>query len=856
MPTQTRARVGKRTSPGILGSLLIALLAASLTTAIVVTTRTLSSPQLEVGQVVPVTLRSSAFSPDADGQNPMGALVAEKGQTATPAIAAFTAKQDSPKLAFILAMWLGLVAVWLFGNLYLRGQTRGKRTRQQLAVVSTTAIVAAAFSGILLSTSLAFVVLPMGLVGILVRHRASRGSAVAAALLSTLTLALLLPFDLALFCIALSQALLPALFLPRAASAPRIVLTAFAGGFLSGFVYLVAYMAAWSSMPSFAIGQAGPLTAVVGGLLAGIIAPPLQPLFSWMCGDLSLRTMVKLERLSQPLLKQIAAQAPGSWQHSLAVAKLCENAGAAIDADVQLLRVGAYYHDLGKIKQPKFFIENNSGGSHSIHENIKACDSKEGIFEHITYGVTLAREHGLPERVIDFVRTHHGGGMLEYFWAKELDSGDSKKPSAEEYCYPGTTPQCPETAILCICDAVESACRDGMATQEDELSDIVQHIIFGKLRCHQLDESGLSLRNLRQIHAALVATLVQAHTPATIKGHRVDILPTANQKPLASKHSQSLGIRLDSQDKPSSEWQKQVIAATAADSQSLQKSGTTNPKIAYDETMAVPSKHSDELQTEAMAPLSEPVSPVHPPSPEAISAEAANMTTMDISRPGTDASELMPAHSKEGKEEAAPAVSPKTSKISSKHEAISSETIEREEAEPILLLTPKPPPSATVQSSPPPAPPKRKKTTQRLGSSTKYDEWHNAVDATSTARTPVPFSANVAPTTPRATIPLGHSAEESDSHSKAKSKRADSQEGLRPGEMVIGPPPATHPERSITRRTPPIDDVTVRRAVPVPTEARRPSDSNEEELTFTAPLVAGPFVTRKKRRTDSDKEPK
>ncbi|MBL4634033.1 MAG: hypothetical protein JKY56_09175, partial [Kofleriaceae bacterium] len=168
-------------------------------------------------------------------------------------------------------------------------------------------------------------------------------------------------------------------------------------------------------------------------------------------------------------------------------------------------------------------------------------------------------------------------------------------------------------------------------------------------------------------------------------------------------------------------------------------------------------------------------------------------------------------------------------------------------SEPILLDTPKSQPTSALPSDKINTPP------SKPSSSTRLNEWQDALDATSTARTPIPIETlsptrNGPPTPPRATIPLGQVDESPGNHTTAISKRADSQDGLRPGEMVIGPPPSTHPERSRSRSRP-LEDVTVRRAVPMPTEAVRPSDSTDEELTFTSPLVAGPFVTRKKPPT-------
>ncbi|MBL4635668.1 MAG: HDIG domain-containing protein, partial [Kofleriaceae bacterium] len=641
MPTTLNSAPTGNHSKGLVGSVLVAILAASLVTALLIAGRRSTATELEVGQPASVSLRTSPFQPDSAGNNPGGALVVSRGQTVTPSIAEFSATLERPNFSFGLTLWLALWAAFVLWGLVREPYARVRRTRQKLATVLFITLSSAVFLGITLTSSLALVALPVGLVGILVRQRCSQTTALASALLSALIVSLLVPFDLAFFCVILVQAIGPVLLLPQTASPIRQLGTGLVVGSATALAYLVAYYGSWSSIPSSAFGQSGALAAVIGGLVGSILALLLRPLFSWMSGDVSLRTLSKLERFSQPLLKQLADQAPGSWQHSLAVARLCESAGAAIGADIPLLRVGAYYHDLGKTKKPKYFIENNSGGEHSIHEKIKASDSRDAIFEHVSHGIQVAKDNGLPARIIDFIRTHHGAAQLEFFWSKELASGNAKQQSAEDFCYPGTTPQCPETAISCICDAVEAATRNGEASDEDELSDIVHQILFGKVRNHQLDHCGLGLPELQRIHLALTTILVRAHAKAVLKGHPVDVRSTAPQRPRPKNQSPaSLStIRLDSQDKPSNDWQ--------SGSQKIQKDRDANatpinPAMAFNETLAMSVPDSDGIAADEMDSEPEDRASVRSDDSPAnnVAENSALVSTVDISRPDSQPGEI------------------------------------------------------------------------------------------------------------------------------------------------------------------------------------------------------------------------
>ena len=159
------------------------------------------------------------------------------------------------------------------------------------------------------------------------------------------------------------------------------------------------------------------------------------------------------------MLQRLSLEAPGTYAHTIAVANLAEAACRAIGANALLARVGAYYHDLGKSLQPKYFIENLEPGETSPHDKLPPEVSTDAIFAHVTEGILNARKAGLHERIIDFMHMHHGNGVLEYFWGKCQEQGNPRGFTVESFRYPGHPPQSRETAILAICDAVEAASR-------------------------------------------------------------------------------------------------------------------------------------------------------------------------------------------------------------------------------------------------------------------------------------------------------------------------------------------------------------------------------------------------------------
>ncbi len=248
----------------------------------------------------------------------------------------------------------------------------------------------------------------------------------------------------------------------------------------------------------------------LGGASEGAIYLLTRGVGERLLGHVARERLVSLLDLSQPLLQRMVHRAPGSFEHSRAMANLAEQAASSIGADALLTRVGAYYHDLGKSVEPKFFVENLDPGETSAHEGLSPRESARRILEHVTQGVQILREGGIPEPVVEFAYTHHGTQLVEYFLNKERKAceAEGREVDAERFRYPGMKPGTKETAILMVVDSIEAASRTLDSPERVPIEDMVRRIVFSKLASGQLDESGLTMRELRIVCSRVVETLV------------------------------------------------------------------------------------------------------------------------------------------------------------------------------------------------------------------------------------------------------------------------------------------------------------------------------------------------------------
>jgi len=236
----------------------------------------------------------------------------------------------------------------------------------------------------------------------------------------------------------------------------------------------------------------------VFSVLLSLLAYPLIYAFERMFGITSDVTLMELTNTNSKLLRDLALKAPGTFQHSLQVANLAEAAIFKIGGNTLLVRAGALYHDIGKIVNPHFFIENQNRGSNP-HDSISYEQSAQIIIQHVNKGVEIARKNNIPEMLIDFIRTHHGNTRVDYFYQSFLKNFPEKFVDENIFRYPGPIPFSKETAVLMLADSVEAASRSLKDPDAISISDLVERIIDYKLDQDQLTNSNITLKDIETI---------------------------------------------------------------------------------------------------------------------------------------------------------------------------------------------------------------------------------------------------------------------------------------------------------------------------------------------------------------------
>jgi cyclic-di-AMP phosphodiesterase PgpH len=255
------------------------------------------------------------------------------------------------------------------------------------------------------------------------------------------------------------------------------------------------------------------LSGLAGGIACAFLAALLIPLFEILFGITTNLTLIELSDMSHPLLQRLAMEAPGTYHHSIVTANLGLAAAAAIGANSLLVRVCAYFHDIGKLAKPEFFSENTSLQDNP-HDDLSPNMSSLIITSHVKEGAALARRHRLPQCILDGIEQHHGTGLVQYFYHRarqEAEMAEAKpgpRPIDEtDFRYDGPRPRSREIAILLLADAVEAAARSIEKPSPSRIDSLVREIVDGKLRDRQLDESDVTLAELTAIRESFLFTL-------------------------------------------------------------------------------------------------------------------------------------------------------------------------------------------------------------------------------------------------------------------------------------------------------------------------------------------------------------
>lgn len=279
------------------------------------------------------------------------------------------------------------------------------------------------------------------------------------------------------------------------------------------------------------------LTAAFGALNATVctvlVVGGLLPALESFTGITTRQTLLELSDLNRPLLSQLAKKAPGTYAHSISVANLAEAACSAIGANALLTRVGTYYHDIGKTKQPQYFVENQPAGRNP-HDRLRPSRSAEVIKEHVREGLRLAEEAHLPSAIKDFIREHHGTLTISYFLNKAREQEPDLDIDLWDFSYPGPKPQSRETAVVMLADCVESATRTLPDPTPERIRSLIEQLVGARIRDGQLDQSPLTLDDLHQIKSEFAKTLTSFY-------HQRVEYPDSVRKPAAPSGAVATG---------------------------------------------------------------------------------------------------------------------------------------------------------------------------------------------------------------------------------------------------------------------------------------------------------------------------
>jgi putative nucleotidyltransferase with HDIG domain len=280
------------------------------------------------------------------------------------------------------------------------------------------------------------------------------------------------------------------------------------GAAISGAIVIIAFRLTDPLLDAVGLLQLG-AASLFHGLAAATLTILLQFLLAQILGLTTTLQLIEISRPDHPLLQTILRNAPGTYQHSLQIANLAEQAAERIGADTLLTRVGALYHDAGKVRYPLYFIENQVAGAPNPHDSLPPEESAAIIIQHVTDGVDLAAQHRLPKRIVDFILEHHGTMKTNYQYhnAVKAAGGDPEKVDESLFTYPGPRPQSRETALVMLADGVEARSRAERPESEDSIYALVKDTVEQRLARDQLADTDLTIQNIQEIIDSFTTTL-------------------------------------------------------------------------------------------------------------------------------------------------------------------------------------------------------------------------------------------------------------------------------------------------------------------------------------------------------------
>lgn len=513
-----------RVRAGVAAGVILSIVFSALLTAVFATEMWIPAWTPRAGQPAPYTIRVpyAAYIDVDDGASEYAhrRIVIPRGTTLDPtrddhraALRHEANRHPGPPLR-LLGVGVIFLSLSLLLTVYARrfGGSHAKLLRTQIGLFVLMLGTMLLAKGILLFTSLPEYWIPLAAVPLWLSMVLDRRVAFLVNVVLAFFVASLLRFDIVLLIVLLVRGMGASLSLWNPRRPRQMPLAGTIAGVGSALLYAATLFVFDGRFDLGAdlshLGDSSILACFGGGLLAGVLGLVLRDPVERLLGAVGRDRLLDLTDLEQPLLQKMAKEAPGSWEHARAMANLAEAAASAIGADALLTRCGAYFHDLGKTIQPKYFVENLAPGERSPHEDLEPDVSADAIMAHVVQGTKILRDGGVPEPVVEFAYTHHGTQVVEYFWHKCQEQGNPKGLTEEAFRYPGMKPRTRETAILMLVDSIEAASRTIQPPELEKFEQMIQRVVFTKLKAGQLDDAGLSAGDLRLLVTRMGETLV------------------------------------------------------------------------------------------------------------------------------------------------------------------------------------------------------------------------------------------------------------------------------------------------------------------------------------------------------------
>lgn len=350
-------------------------------------------------------------------------------------------------------------------------------------------------------------IIPFALITIVVRTLMDSRTALFVFIITVLLTGFLAPNGFEFVFLQLSAGIMAIYSLPRLERRGQLVLT----GIITFITYSVVYFA-------FAITQEANIADIkwinfmffaINGLLL-TFSYSLIYIFEKLFGFLSDVTLIELSNQNHPLLRQLIQHSPGTFQHCLQVANLAEAAINIIGGNALLVRTGALYHDIGKMKNPAYFIENQLSSSNP-HDKLEFDKSAQIITDHVKYGVKIAKKHKLPQLIIDFIETHHGSGKVQYFYTSFKNKYPDKEIDEEKFTYPGPDPFTKETAVLMMADSVEASSRSLNEKTPETIRNLIDKIIDKQIAENRFHNADITFKNINQVKEIFTNALINVY---------------------------------------------------------------------------------------------------------------------------------------------------------------------------------------------------------------------------------------------------------------------------------------------------------------------------------------------------------